>query len=230
MRLDVASHFGRLAGAWPLGQGRLQAVFPLRLGEREPAAGLADGRLGDQQGGGDVGVGAPVAFAGTLEVFALLLAVSDEGVYEIEQGETRVGLPFYLPSLYLPGLTGATLRLRPLVSTVPLLIDPPAGMQGTVLALDGLYPASSGAYPAVPFLRLDFVPGWGQAALPVGLWVAEAVLLYAADAAYPSGRMAVVPLYANDGATSSLTNSTAAGGVSTDGAVWSPALLRIFVF
>ena len=147
--------------------------------------------------------GAGIPFLATLAVFPVLLAVSSGGVYDVVQGQTRVGVPFYLPSVYLPGLTRATLRLRPLISGAPLFVDLPAGMQGTALALDGLYPASSSSPAAVPFLRLDFPAGWGQADIPAGFWLAEAVLTYIADGSYPGGRVVAVPLYPDDGTITS---------------------------
>ena len=165
--------------------------------------------------------GAGIPFLATLAVFPVLLAVSSGGVYDVVQGQTRVGVPFYLAAVYLPGLTGATLRLRPLISAVPLLVDPPVGMQGKALSLDGLYPAAGGG-PATPFLRLDFAAGWGQADLPTGSWLAEALLTYIADGAYPGGRVVAVPFYPDDG--------TAAGALSTNNIVWDTALLRVSAF
>ena len=168
--------------------------------------------------------GAAIAFLATLQVFPILLAVSSGGVYDVWQGGTRFGVPFYVPAVYLPGLTGAVLRMRPLISGVPFLPDPPAAMQGKALALDGLYLAASsaGSPASVPFLRLDFPPGWGETDLPAGSWLAEAVLTYEADAAYPGGRIAAIPLYPDDG--------TKTGGLSIDGLVWGTSLLRVSLF
>ena len=165
--------------------------------------------------------GAGIPFFAALSAFPVLLAVSRGGVYDVVQGTTRIGVPFFLPSVYLPGLTGATLRLRPLISAVPLLVDPPAGMQGKALSLDGLYPAAGGA-STTPFLRLDFAAGWGQSDLPTGSWLAEALLTYIADGAYPGGRVVAVPFYPDDG--------TAAGALSTNNIVWDTALLRVSAF